>query len=450
MVPLKPKLPPIHKWENGFELHGLPELPERGVVGLLGGAGKTTALLVLAGRLDPSCGWYALRQRYDVRLAGVRYRMLSDVLRRLEAQELTTSYKPQAVERLRHLPDFRRNMIDLKIDADIARTLGIEGYEAWNAEELDANELQRVSVAAALSKDAELYALDCPSEWLDIVQRARVAKLIRETGKRALVLVADNDISFLRWACTDMAIFYGSESWGAPSRLYSAKEAIGAFVEGVLPEGIRIRPRSRPGESPAQREKRLSAVRELLIQLAGVQKQFDGNVLQADAEILKNERIGILGADGSGKSTLLKIIAGKEYFSGIKKGSPVVSFKPQHLSQRAILKGLSKELMRALGIPTRGRPRLTQSLRQRIAIARCLGADAELYILDQPSDGLTAEERLSVAELIRAKRSVIVADHDAWLIGRVADRCGLVVRTDGRSHVDWMDSATAISRAIVG
>ncbi|MEM7813316.1 MAG: hypothetical protein QW548_00250 [Candidatus Aenigmatarchaeota archaeon] len=448
-MPTKPKAPPVHKWENGFELHGLPELPERGVVGLLGGAGKTTALLILAGKLDPSCGWYALRQRYDVRTAGAHYRILSDALRSLEAQELRTSYKPQAVERLHHLPDFRRNLVDLNIDLDFAQALKLGGYETWDAEKLNTNALQRVSIAAALSKDAELYLLDCPSEHLDIEQRAKVANMIREKGKREIIVVSDNDITFLRWACTDIAIFYGDGRWGAPSQLYPAKEAISAFVSGMLPDGMRIRPKSKPGESPRQREKRMAAPRELMIQLAGVQKQFNGNVLQVDGEILRNERIGILGADCSGKSTLLKILAGKEECSGIIKGKPSVSFKPQHLSQRAVLKGISKELLQALGVSLRGRPRLTLSLRQRIAIARCLGADADLYILDQPSEGLTAEERLVVAELLRSKRSVIVADHDAWLVARVADRCGLVVRTDGRSHVDWMDAKAAINRIIM-
>lgn len=454
---MKPKALAVHRWQNGFELHGLPELPARGAVGLLGGAGKTTAMLVLAGRLEPSCGWYALRERYSSQATparhdtssspSARYHTLGKILRKLEAQQLSTSYKPQAVERLRHLPDLHRNLADLKLDFETVQALRLGGYDSKDAEQLDASELQRVSVAAALSKDAELYLLDCPSEHLDIVQRRQVAKLIKEKGKQSLIIVADNDITFLRWACDSVAIFYGDESWGTPSELYSAKDGIGAFVEGVLPdEQLRIRLRGRPGESPAEREKRLASQHERLLELSGVQKQFDGNVLRVDGEIRTNERVGLLGADGTGKSTLLKIIAGKEDFSGLVRGKARIAFKSQHLAQRAVLKGVPKEFVRALGIPTRGRPRLTASLRQRIAIARCLGADADLYVLDQPSDGLTAEERLVVAELLRAKRCAIVADHDAWLVARVADRCGLFMKTDGRSNVEWMSAEAAIER----
>jgi ATP-binding cassette subfamily E protein 1 len=441
-LPAKPKTPPIHKWDNGFELHGLPELPERGVVGLLGGFGKTTVLLTLAGRLDPSCGWYALVQKYKGRL--------SEFLKKLDADELSASYKPQAVERLRHLPDLKRNLSDLNLDFDVVHALRLGGYDAKNAEQLNANELQRVSIAATLSKNAEIYLLDCPSDYLDISQRWQVAKLIKEKGKTALVLVADNDIAFLRWACDSVSIFYGDEKWGVPSELYSAKDAIGVFVAGVLPnEQFRLRGKSKPGESPEQRAKRVIAEHEVLIELAGIQKRWDENTLQVDGEIYRNERVGLIGADFTGKSALLGIIAGKDKeFSGMMRGKFTVSYKPEHLQQRAVLKGLSKDVLKMLGIPLRGRPTITQSLRQRIAIAKCLSAEADVYVLDQPSDGLTAEERLAVAELLKSKPCVLVADHDAWLMAHVCDRTGLFVRENGRSHVEWLDAEAAIEKIL--
>lgn len=446
-APVKKKTLPVHRWENGFELHGLPELPApalevvrgRGVLGLLGGTGKTTALLILSGRLDPSCGWYSLIQRYGGTSLG-------GLLKKLDGDELVTSYKPQAVERLRHLPDLKRNLSDLNLDFDLVHALRIGGYETKDIEKLNANELQRVSIAAALSKNAELYLLDEPSQHLDIGQRFRVAKLIREKGKQAPVIVADSDLTFLRLACSGVSIFYGDENWCTPSKAYDAKEAINAFAGGVLPDGIRIHPKSKPGESPAQREKRFVGQNELLFELAGVQRRFGENVLQADGQIMKNERIGILGADGSGKSTLLGIIAGKEEFSGLMRGKFTVSYKSQHLSQHDVLKGVPKEMLKMLGIPLRGRPILSQSLRQRIAIARCLGTKADLYVLDQPTDGLTAEERLAVAELLRSKPSVIIADNDAWFLARVSDRTGLVVSKNGRSSVEWLSAEDAIGK----
>jgi len=438
-TPVKPKMPPLHRWEKGFELYGLPELPERGVVGMLGGAGKTTALLILAGRLYPSCGWYTLLQKYKGKTG--------ELMKKLDAEELVTSYKPQAVERLRHLPDFRRNLSDLNLDFEVVHALRLGGYDTKNAEQLNANELQRVSIAAALSKNADVYLFDCPSDYLDIVQRWQVAKLIKEKGRTALVVVADNDITFLRWTCDSISIFYGDETWGAPSRLYSAKEGISAFVEGVLPENIRIRPKGKPGENPAQRAKRFGAERSAMVEFAGVQKRFNENALQVDGEIYRNERVGLMGSDFTGKSALLQMIAGKDKeFSGMLRGKFTVSYKPEHLQQKAVLKGLSKEMLKMLRIPLRGRPTITQSLRQRIAVARCLGAEADIYVLDQPSDGLTAEERLAVAELLKSKSCVLVADHDAWLMAHVCDRAGLFVRADGRSRIEWVSVEEAIEK----
>jgi len=446
-APEKPKSLPIHRWGNGFELHGLPELPAKGVVGLLGGFGKTTTLMILAGKLDPSCGWYALLKKCEPSSVAARPRY--DILKKLDADELDVSYKPQAVEMLRHLPDLHRNLSDLKLDAKLVDSLKLPGHDVKNLEQLNSSELQRVAIAAALSKDAEIYLLDEPSEHLDMAERAKVAEILRERGKRMLIVVADSDLAFLAKACDSISIFYGSETWSSPSRLYAPTYALKAFLEGVLAkEKMRIRPRMKPGETPAQREKRKSKTHELLFDLSGVQKRFGGNALLLNGEIMRNERIGVVGSRGSGKSSLLKIVAGLDEVK--PSGTAAVAYKPQHLPQKDVLDGLSKELIKYFGIPLRGRPRLTASLRQRISIARCLNADADFYVLDQPSDGLRAEERLAVAELLKSKPCVIVADNDAWLVAHVADRCGLVVREDGKSRVEWSSNAKAIEKAAKG
>ena len=48
----------VHVNENGFKLTGLPE-PVKGVTGLVGanGLGKTTSLLILCGKKEPSVAW---------------------------------------------------------------------------------------------------------------------------------------------------------------------------------------------------------------------------------------------------------------------------------------------------------------------------------------------------------------------------------------------------------
>ena len=52
-------------------------------------------------------------------------------------------------------------------------------------------ELQRIAIAMALSKDAEMYFFDEPTSYLDVRQRLRVAKMIRELGERKRVIVIE-------------------------------------------------------------------------------------------------------------------------------------------------------------------------------------------------------------------------------------------------------------------
>jgi len=65
---------------------------------------------------------------------------------------------------------------------------------------------------------------------------------------------------------------------------------------------------------------------------------------------------------------------------------------------------------------------------QRVAIAACLLRDADLYLLDEPSAHLDVEQRTEVARVIRRfalnmSKSVLVVDHDIYLIDMISDDC---------------------------
>ena len=63
---------------------------------------------------------------------------------------------------------------------------------------------------------------------------------------------------------------------------------------------------------------------------------------------------------------------------------------------------------------------------QRIAIAKCLTAEADIYLLDEPSAFLDVEMRLQVAQLLRKsieelKKSAFVVEHDIITQDFIAD-----------------------------
>ena len=74
---------------------------------------------------------------------------------------------------------------------------------------------------------------------------------------------------------------------------------------------------------------------------------------------------------------------------------------------------------------------------QSVAIALCLGRDAEIYLLDEPSAYLDVEQRLAVAKMIRRviekKEALgIVVDHDILFIDYISDRCMVFMGEPGK------------------
>jgi ATP-binding cassette subfamily E protein 1 len=154
----------------------------------------------------------------------------------------------------------------------------------------------------------------------------------------------------------------------------------------------------------------------------------------------------VVGPNGTGKSTMIKILAGEhEYDGGWVSSDCSVSYKPQHIDvdmDCTVQVWLDAEVgprwrsgeynvnvIRALGIdellPKRVK-KLSGGERQAVSIAICLGRDADLYLLDEPSAHLDANARMEAAKAIRRtmeanEKSAFVIDHDVYFIDILAD-----------------------------
>jgi ATP-binding cassette subfamily E protein 1 len=187
--------PALHKRLDQFQLEaeaGKIRIGE--VVGVVGpnATGKTTFVKMLAGELKPDGG--------EVKL------------------EAKVSYKPQYIK-----SDFDGSVefllnstlgiaaMDPFFQAEIARPLGLDRLKAKEAGKLSGGELQRVALALALARQADLYLLDEPSAYLDSEQRIIAAKTIRRVmekrGKSALVV--DHDVYFIDIISDAIMVFGG-------------------------------------------------------------------------------------------------------------------------------------------------------------------------------------------------------------------------------------------------
>ena len=75
---------------------------------------------------------------------------------------------------------------------------------------------------------------------------------------------------------------------------------------------------------------------------------------------------------------------------------------------------------------------------QAVSIAICLGRDADLYLLDEPSAHLDANARMEAAKAIRRtmeanEKSAFVIDHDVYFIDILSDSL-LVFEGEGGKH----------------
>jgi ATP-binding cassette subfamily E protein 1 len=77
--------------------------------------------------------------------------------------------------------------------------------------ELSGGELQRVAIAACLSRGAELYLLDEPSAYLDVEDRLSVARTIRHIieNRKVTAFVVEHDVVAQDFIADRLMIFTG-------------------------------------------------------------------------------------------------------------------------------------------------------------------------------------------------------------------------------------------------
>jgi ATP-binding cassette subfamily E protein 1 len=94
---------------------------------------------------------------------------------------------------------------------EIMKPFSLEELLDKQVDELSGGELQRLSVATTLSKEAEIYLFDEPTAFLDVEQRLVTGRAIRKIieGKNAASLIIDHDIVFIDYVSDRAMVFYG-------------------------------------------------------------------------------------------------------------------------------------------------------------------------------------------------------------------------------------------------
>lgn len=197
-------------------------------------------------------------------------------------------------------------------------------------------------------------------------------------------------------------------------------------------------------------------------------------VHEIDLSIPAGQFVAVVGPSGCGKTTILNMLAGliRPTVGSVKRHGVEVdgpsrdigymlarsALSPWRTARKNVELGLeirgiakgerrerSMDLLRTLGLEQFANSfpsQLSQGMNQRVAIARTLAIDPDLWLMDEPFGALDAQTRLKVqAEFIRLwegaeSKTVIFVTHDLEEAVLLADRVIVMTARPGRIKSD--------------
>ncbi len=440
---------PIHRYgENMFRLYSLP-IPIFGkVVGILGvnGIGKSTAVKILAGLLKPNFGREkeATTKELIERFKGTEAQIFFE---KIDKGEIKVSYKPQQVDLVQKKSSGKVRELLEKVDekkelGKVADMLDLGKILDRDITKISGGEMQRVAIAATVLKKANVYMFDEPTSFLDIKQRVKVSRFIKELADEdTAVMVIEHDLLILDYMTELIHIMYGEEgAYGVVSMPKSTKAGMNLYLSGMLKdENVKFRDKPIKFNRMQHDQRKFG---EQIVSWDSLKKKFGNFDLSTEnGEIKRKEVVGVVGENGIGKTSFVKILAGVEKAdSGELNEQVKVSYKPQYIdteSEELVMSAIPEAILKyevEIIRPLNLKPLMMKKVNelsggelQRVAVAHCLSKEADLYLLDEPSAYLDVEQRLRVSRVIRdfmeqKGKSALIVDHDLIFIDYISDK----------------------------
>ena len=455
-----------------------------GVIGI-NGTGKSTFLKVLAGKLEADAGTISRNPNVQVSLLEQNPPMEDD------ATVLEQVFL--------HFPKEFRELNEYEAKSMLNK-LGLPDYEQ-KVGTLSGGQRKRVALAAALIHPADVLILDEPTNHLDSEMVAwledwlrrfkgglvmvthdryfleRVVNHITELSRGKLYHYEANYSKYLelREQRAEMAeaserkrqsILQVEREWimrGCKARTTKSKERIQRY-EALLNQEA---PETDEAVQMAAASSRLG---KKIIELRDVSKAFDGRpiVSRFSYNLLRGDRIGIVGRNGAGKSTLLHLMAGElapdsgtvEVGATVKIGHFSQEGRELDLNQRVydFIHDIADEVRTDEGTFSANQMmerflfpgdlqsvpigRLSGGERRRLYLLSVLMEAPNVLLLDEPTNDLDVTT-LSILEdyLLGFPGPILAVSHDRFFLDKLAESI-FEVRGDGEIHRftgNWTD-----------
>ena len=469
------------------------------IIGLLGrnGAGKTSLLKLLHGDIQPDAGERWLKP-------GIRVAVLEQELP-FKASESVYDFIAGGLERIGTLlsqyhqlisgddtPDMKKlESLQQEIDA-------LDGWQLQNRVEtvisqldLPADDLmsslsggwtRRAALARALVSAPDILLLDEPTNHLDIPAIERLEELLLDF--RGAIVLITHDRAFLQRTANRIMeldrgqLIYWQHDYQAflehrDQQLASEAKSNAEFdkklarEEEWIRQGIKARRTRNEGrvrtlekmrdEYKARRGlqgnakitlNKSDASGKIVVEAEGIRHGYDGETLieNFSINIMRGDRIGLIGPNGSGKTTLLKILLGKlkpehgkvktgtkieiAYFDQLREQLDPQKSVQDNLadgSDHVEINGRSMHVISYLQdfLFEPGRIRqpvkaLSGGEQNRLILARLFSKPANVLVLDEPTNDLDMETLELLEEiLLKFDGTLLLVSHDRAFLDNV-------------------------------
>ena len=465
----------------------LNEGDKTGIIGI-NGTGKSTFLKVLAGLTEADAGTISRNPNVQVSFLS-QNPVMDDQATVLEQVFLHFS------------PEFRElNEYEAKT---MLNKLGLHDFDQ-KVGTLSGGQRKRVALTVALLHPADILILDEPTNHLDSEMVAWLEDWLRRF-RGGLVMVT-HDRYFLERVVNHITelsrgkLYHYEANYSKYLELKEQRAEMAEASERKRQSILRVerewimrgcRARSTKSKERIQRYEALleqdapetddtvqlaaasSRLGKKIIELNGVSKRFDGRsvVENFSYNLLRNDRIGIVGRNGAGKSTLLHLVAGElvpdagsvDMGTTVKIGHFSQEGRELDLDQRVydFIHNIADEVRTDEGTFTANQMmerflfpsdlqsvpigRLSGGERRRLYLLSVLMAAPNVLLLDEPTNDLDVMT-LSILEdyLQSFPGPILTVSHDRFLLDKLAESI-FEVKGDGevlRYAGNWSDWAT--------
>ena len=462
----------------------LNEGDKTGIIGI-NGTGKSTFLKVLAGAIEPDAG--RISRNPNVQVSYLPQNPVMDD----DATVLEQVFLHFPAE-FRALNEYEANTMLNK--------LGLPDFEQ-KVGTLSGGQRKRVALAAALIHPADVLVLDEPTNHLDAEMTAWLEDWLRKF-KGGLVMVT-HDRYFLERVVNHITelsrgkLYHYEANYSKYLELKEQRAEMAEASERKRQSILRVerewimrgcKARTTKSKERIQRYEALlnqdapetddtvqmaaasSRLGKKIIELKNVSKSFGGRpiVEHFSYNLLRNDRIGIVGRNGAGKSTLLHLIAGElapdsgsvDIGATVKIGHFSQEVRELDLNQRVydFIHDIADEVRTDEGTFTANQMmerflfpgdlqsvpigRLSGGERRRLYLLSVLMEAPNVLLLDEPTNDLDVMT-LSILEdyLQGFPGPILVVSHDRFLLDKLAEsimevRDGQILRYTG-NWTDW-------------